>query len=85
MFHEGKADGFAVAVFDADNSPLSRKITSWIEATPEVTITDKINSLEEGKKLLERGDVHGVLMIPNGLENQVYAGTPKKMSAIGDC
>jgi len=79
MFSRGKADSYPVAIYDADNSPLSRQIVSWIEATPEVKFTKKVTSLQEGKHLIEKGDVIGVLKIPDGLENAVYSGNPKKM------
>ena len=79
MFSQGKADGYPVAIYDADNSPLSRKIVSWVEATPEVELTTKVTSLQEGKHLIEKGDVIGVLKIPNGLEDAVYSGNPEKI------
>ena len=79
MFANGKADNYSVAIYDADNSPLSRQIISWIEATPEVHFTDKVTSLHEGKRLIEKGDVYAVLKIPEGLEAGVYSGSPKKM------
>ncbi len=79
MFEQGKADNYAVAIYDADNSPLSRQIIRWIEATPEIEFTEQVYSLHEGKKLLEKGEVYGVLKIPKDLENEMYAGTPKKM------
>lgn len=79
MFADGKADNYSVAIYDADNSPLSRKIISWIQATPEVNFTNKVYSLQEGKRLIEKGDVYAVLKIPKGLENGVYSGTPRKM------
>ncbi len=78
MFAEGKADSYSVAIFDADNSSLSRKVISWIEATPEVHFSQKVNSLEEGKQLIEKGEVYALLMLPKGLENGVYSGVPKK-------
>jgi|LGVF01.1.fsa_nt_gb ABC-2 type transport system permease protein len=79
MFSEGKADNYSVAIYDADNSPLSRKIISWIEATPEVNFTKKVYSLQEGKRLIEKGEVYAVLKLPKGLENGVYSGVPEKI------
>ncbi len=79
MFAKGKADNYSVAIFDADNSPLSRKIVSWINATPEVNFTNRVTSLEEGKRLIEKGDVYAVLKIPKGLESGVYSSNPRKM------
>ena len=51
MFEQGKADNYAVAIYDADNSPLSRQIIRWIDATPEIEFTEQVYSLQEGKKL----------------------------------
>jgi len=79
MFSKGKADSYSVAIYDADNSELSRKIISWIEATPEVNFTQKAYSLNDGKRLIEKGDVYAVLKIPKGLEDGVYSGSPEKM------
>ena len=79
MFSKGKADSFPVAIYDADNSPISRQIVSWIEATPEIEFTHEVYSLDEGRRLIEKGDVLGVLMLPQGLENGIYSGVPEKI------
>ena len=79
MFHKGKAEGFKIAVYDADNSALSRKIISWVEATPEIEIKEKVNSLEEGKQHIKNSDVRGLLYIPKGTENGVYGGYADKL------
>ena len=79
MFSDGKADNFAVAIYDGDNSPLSRKVISWVEATEEVKFTHKVYSIKEGKELIEKGEVYALLMIPEGLENGVYSGIPDKI------
>ncbi len=79
MFSTGKADNFGVAIYDGDNSPLSRKVISWVEATREVNFTHKVASIKEGKELIEKGEVYALLMIPKGLENGVYSGLPDKI------
>ena len=38
MFHQGKAEGFKMAIYDADNSALSRQIIRWVEASPEIEL-----------------------------------------------
>ena len=79
MFHQGKADDFKVAIYDADNSALSRQITRWIESTPEIKIDRTVNSLEEGKRLIEQSKVRAVLYIPKGTEDGVYRGDADKL------
>jgi len=79
MFREGKAEGYNIVVYDADNSPLSRNIIQWIDATPEVEISSFVHSLEEGKRMIEKTECWAVLKIPEGLESGVYSGDAKKI------
>ncbi len=79
MFYEGKAEGFSIAVFDADNTAFSRQIKRWVEATPEIEIKTEVNSLEAGKRLIEKSEVRGVLYIPKGTESGVYRGDADKL------
>jgi len=79
MFSQGKANNYYVALHDADNTELSRKVISWIEATPEIEFHKKVNSLQEGKELIEKGNVFAVLEIPKGFEAGIYSGKPKKI------
>jgi len=74
MFNDGKAEGYAIAIFDADNSVISRQIIRWIDATPEVEVSRYVSSLEEGKRLIEKSKVRAVLKIPKGTENGIYRG-----------
>jgi len=76
MFSKGKADGFGIAVFDADNSPLSRQIVRWIDATKDVDVVAHIHSLEEGKRMIEKSEIWAVLKIPKGVEEGIYKGEP---------
>ena len=79
MFHQGKATDFKIAIFDADNSAISRKITRWVEATPEIEVECKTNSLDEGKRLIEQSLVRAILYIPKGTEDGVYRGDAGKL------
>jgi len=77
MFKHGKAENFDVVVFDADNTPLSRQIIRWVDATHDVHISKHVSSLEEGKRMIERSETWAVLKIPKGTENDVYKGDAK--------
>jgi len=77
MFNHGKAKNFDIVVFDADNSPLSRQIIRWIDATRDVHVLKHVNSLEEGKRMIETSAAWAVLKIPKGTENGVYKGDAK--------
>jgi len=79
MFQKGKTEGYKIAIFDADNTAMSRQITRWVEASPEIEIQTKVNSLEDGKQLIEESKVRGVLYIPNGTEDGIYRGDADKL------
>lgn len=79
MFSEGKATNYYVVVIDSDNTPLSRQIIRWVDATPEIQILKHISSLEEGKRMIEKSETWGVLKIPEGLESGVYRGDASKI------
>ncbi len=79
MFHKGKAEGFDIAVFDADNTALSRQITRWVNASPEVNIKTKVSSLEDGKNLIKDSKTRGLLYIQKGTENSLYQGHARKL------
>ena len=79
MFSHGKADNYEVVVYDADNSPLSRQIIRWIDATHDVHITKHITSLDEGKRMIERSEAWAVLKIPKGTESGVYRGDAESL------
>lgn len=74
MFYRGKASGYQIAIYNADQSPLSRQIVRWVESTPEIEIGTYVQSLEQGKRLIEQSQVGGLLYIPKGTENGVYRG-----------
>jgi len=80
MFEQGKANDYSFAVFDADNSAFSRKLIRWIDATPEIEVTNNIHSLEEGKRMVEKSEIFGVLHIPKGVENAIYSGNAKPLA-----
>lgn len=63
-----------VAVVDYDNSSLSRRALRMVEATPSVAIVANTQSVEEAKDLMLKGEVSGVLVIPEDMERKVFRG-----------
>lgn len=63
-----------VAVVDYDHSSLSRRALRMVEATPSVAIVANVQSVEEAKDLMVRGEVSGVLVIPKEMERKVFRG-----------
>jgi len=79
MFSQGKAEGYSLAIYDADNSALSRQIIRWIDATQNIKVTAYVHSLEDGKRFIEQSKAWGVLKIPKGTTSGVYKGMAPKL------
>ena len=62
-----------VAVVDEDNSSLSRKMISMIDATPEVDVAECADMFESKQRVLQ-GDVVGVVEIPDGFARNTLRG-----------
>lgn len=81
FFLHGKPTDLPVAVYDADNSALSRQVTRMLDATQSIAITQHVTDLEEGKKLLDNRKVYGLVAFQDGLEGDVYQGLAPTVQA----
>ncbi len=72
MFEKGKANSYPIAVVDQDQSAISRQLVRWVDAISDVDVSEKVASLEEGKRLVEQSKVYAVLYIPSHLEKNIY-------------
>ena len=70
-----------VAVLDQDNSPLSRRLTRMIDATPSARIAYQITDMEEGERMMKQGKIDAIIQIPSGLEKNVYSNTQARVMA----
>lgn len=74
-FKEGSPKNLPIAVFDADNSNLSRLITRMVDATPTCEVKYGVASLEEGRRMIVGGEIYALLVIPKDFKRDVYRGT----------
>lgn len=77
---QGVAVQFPIAVLDSDNTPLSRKATEMVTSTEFANVAYKIGSIEEGKNLMNKGEIHAILVLPRDLEKNVMNGTQVECS-----
>ena len=63
-----------VAIYDADNSNLSRTITRFIDSSPTLKITENVNSIEEIKTEFKKGRIQGAFVFPRNFEKDVKSG-----------
>lgn len=74
----------AIAVVDHDRTHLARQLIRMADATPQVRVAAQPASIAEAQALLATGDVHGLLVIPQFFERDVYLGQPTNLSFAGD-
>jgi ABC-2 type transport system permease protein len=74
IFSAGLATRLPIAVLDLDSSDLSRSIIRMVDATPDTAVAIRVGELAEGRGMILSGKVHGLLMLPQNLERDVFAG-----------
>jgi ABC-2 type transport system permease protein len=61
-----------VAVVDLDHSKLSRQYSRMIDATQQLKVKVKPESLGEAEQLFYQGTVNGIFLIPRNFEKDVF-------------
>jgi len=74
----------AVAVWDLDRSPLSRRMVAAVTADGEFRVQAWVASYSELEQLLRAGRVDCGLVIPEGFARQLEAGGPAPVEAVVD-
>jgi ABC-2 type transport system permease protein len=72
------------AVLDRSQSEISRKLIGELEATQTFRITRRVGSEREGVRLLDRGEVHVVIVVPSEFARRSYRGRGAEMSLLVD-
>ena len=81
LFRTGVPRDMPVAVLDQDNSPLSRRLTRMIDATPSARVVYQITDMKEGERMMKKGKIDAIIQIPSGLEKNVYSNTQARVMA----
>ncbi len=63
-----------IAVVDLDHTPTSRQFSRMADATEQLRVAYKPSSLKEAEDLFYDGLVHGVILIPDRFEKDLYSG-----------
>ena len=74
MFYRGVIYDLPVVVVDRDNSLLSRKLISMIDATPGVNASYQVSSIDDAMTMFQDGKAYGVVYIDDGFEAGIYRG-----------
>ena len=71
-----------VVVVDQDDSALSRTIILDLDATRAISVASVVRNLATARADMREGKADGVILISDGLERQLRAGTPGSGIAV---
>ena len=74
LFSRGIIADLPVAVVDRDHSALSRTFIRMVDASQGVAVVAQMADLEEGRRAIVQGRIHGLLVLPENMERDVFRG-----------
>ena len=74
----------SVVVVDLDHTPASRRLIRYADATPQVQITDQVDSVSEARELLLVGQARGMMIIPRYFERDLALSRSPVVGLAGD-
>jgi len=63
-----------IAVIDKSFSGTSRQLIRMIDASPQVKVSAQVSNMEDAKDLFLKGEVHGIVQVPDEFTKQVMRG-----------
>lgn len=74
IFNPGVPKDLPISVYDADNTQMSRRITRMLDATSLLKVSQRVTSIEHGKKQMLKGKSNAVILLPKNLEKDILKG-----------
>lgn len=73
-----------IAVVDLSNSSTSRNFIRNIDATPELKVTRRCNSMEEAILIFKNREIRGIVQIPESFSSDIALNRPTTISTYAD-
>lgn len=73
-----------IGVVDLDHSAASRKYAEMIDASSELNVSCKPESLLSAEQLFMENKINGAVLIPKGFEKEIMAGRTANVSVYAD-
>jgi ABC-2 type transport system permease protein len=71
IFNTGAPRKLPIAVYDADNSNLSRRLVRLLETASTIHVAYRVTDLKEGKELILSGKSYALIILPHDLERDL--------------
>ena len=72
------------AIADYDQTPFSRMVSDQLSGVDVFAVKYYVGTQDEGKKLLDSGQVKVLFVLPSGLERKVNAGQAAQLEVMVD-
>lgn len=73
IMRRGVPERIPIGIVDLDNSGTSRNIIRQLNSMQMVEVSTVCNSYHEARLAMQRGDIYGFLLIPNGFTDDMLA------------
>ncbi|URM35614.1 ABC transporter permease [Flavobacterium anhuiense] len=80
IYQKQEAKNLAFAVWDEDQSPVSRELLFLLEQKEALQITTRVSSEAEVKKLIQEGKILGAIHFPANLQKNIYSRHPSTVT-----
>lgn len=80
LMHNGLPENLPIALVDLDNTPTSRSLARQLNAFSSSEIREQHTDFEGARKAMQRGEVYGIFLIPEGFMKEASLGKQPKLS-----
>lgn len=84
IYNNERVTDVPVAVVDLSQSSASRDFKRMLDATPDVAIAAEVGSVAEAEELNKRGEVYGVVVIPEDMTRRLSRGEQATIGVYAD-
>lgn len=83
-YQNEKVRDLETVIVDQDKSSTSRRLCQYIDQTEEINVVGEVNSIDEAHKMFDKGQIFGILLIPESFESDLFAGRQSDVSVYAD-
>lgn len=76
IYQEKEAKNLPFAIWDDDQSPVSRQLIFLLEQRDALRITKRLYSEAEVQKAIQKGEIMGAVHFPVNMQNDIYSRHP---------
>jgi ABC-2 type transport system permease protein len=76
IYQNQKADHLPVALWDEDQSAVSRQFTFLLQQTETISFTEQVGNLQQLEQMMQEGRIMGAIHFPKNMERDIKSRHP---------